>query len=1216
MKSLLQIVLMLSALSVAAQGPWTQVQDESTIARHNGERDVIPEKYDTYTLNFQSLKSAVAVAPMAKIVGAKKARLSLPVGDGIVETFEFVESPAMSPVLSAKFPSIKSYKGISIDNPYNTAYIDFNKSEFRGIVLREGTQVFIDPYYNVADGTYMVYYGNDHVVDTEDLEKTCGVLSYEENLIENPKPEGVYLPKNAGKPHNKSAGIPITHTTYRLAVTATGLWSAQQGNTTESVLEKINTAVNRLNSLFEAELAVKFELIDDNDKLVFFTDKAPLTMFSSESEGRVCLRENTGIINRTVGVNSYDMGHCFTVRCTDGIGGVANLGSVCNATKGNGVSCVGTASLTAFILSVTAHELGHQFTTGHTWGNCPASADQFSGAQNCEPGSGSTIMSYFGTCGSENLAGPESPVFHTCSLIPMNNFLTTGNASTCGEREVSTNTAPVAVIEDEPNIIPISTPFQLTGDATDMENDAMTYVWEQIDGATIAFPLGSPASSAPMFRTFPPSQRKTRNFPRLSSILAGSDTREERLPTYSRDLNFAFTVRDNNPAGGGVTWETIKLEATDAAGPFLVTSPNTLLTASVNEEVTVEWDVANTDGPEVDCQFVDIYFSDDNAQTFTKILSRTENDGQAVVRMPNQLTTTGKIKVKGADNVFFNISRNSIRVVEPTVPSFFVDASESFFEFCLPNSLNVDILGTSFLGYDNDLQLDVVSGLPDGATSTFSQNPMPANGVSTLNIDLSNVLFSDTYTVRVRAVGADADTIYQNITINATGSFLGDVALQEPADDTRGVSIIPEFSWVATPNASSYFLEISSSPDFADENILFAKDMGLENVEDSAIFNLENSSLYFWRVTTFNDCVGSVTTETNIFSTQALNCRLYTADDLPLNISSGAPGIVQSVIDVGETGTVSDVNVNLVKGSHNNLSDVRASIIGPDGTKVILWQGCIAFNRIDAGFDDIASIPNDCPDKNGLKIRPRDTLGVYIGQELQGKWALEIDDRVSGNGGSITDYELELCSATSLSSPEIIFNEVSTVAPGAGTIIENNLLLAEDENNTDEELVFTMMEIPTKGDLIRNGVVMTIGDQFSQRTINNGLIVYKHNGTQEEEDQFTFIVEDGEGGWINRTNFLINVVEGGSTTAVEDIDRAEDYFEIFPNPASDFITIKQLEADNADWNLTFTANGQVVTRQTFKNNTVMNVADLPSGLYLMQLESNGINLAKKISIIK
>ena len=520
------------------------------------------------------------------------------------------------------------------------------------------------------------------------------------------------------------------------------------------------------------------------------------------------------------------------------------------------------------------------------------------------------------------------------------------------------------------------------------------------------------------------------------------------------------------------------------------------------------------------------------------------------------------------------------------------------------------------MGYDNDLQLDVVSGLPDGATSTFSQNPMPANGVSTLNIDLSNVLFSDTYTVRVRAVGADADTIYQNITINATGSFLGDVALQEPADDTRGVSIIPEFSWVATPNASSYFLEISSSPDFADENILFAKDMGLENVEDSAIFNLENSSLYFWRVTTFNDCVGSVTTETNIFSTQALNCRLYTADDLPLNISSGAPGIVQSVIDVGETGTVSDVNVNLVKGSHNNLSDVRASIIGPDGTKVILWQGCIAFNRIDAGFDDIASIPNDCPDKNGLKIRPRDPLGVYIGQELQGKWALEIDDRVPGNGGSITDYELELCSATSLSSPEIIFNEVSTVAPGAGTIIENNLLLAEDENNTDEELVFTMMEIPTKGDLIRNGVVMTIGDQFSQRTINNGLIVYKHNGTQEEEDQFTFIVEDGEGGWINRTNFLINVVEGGSTTAVEDIDRAEDYFEIFPNPASDFITIKQLEADNADWNLTFTANGQVVTRQTFKNNTVMNVADLPSGLYLMQLESNGINLAKKISIIK
>jgi subtilisin-like proprotein convertase family protein len=1214
MKSVFITILSLYALMASAQSPWTHVTDETTIQKHNGERAMIPKAYDTYALDLTSLKSLLSKAPMAQDINGKKARLALPVGDGIVETFEFVESPAMSPVLSAKFPAIKSYKGISLDNPHNTAWIDFSQNEFRGIINKLETKIFIDPYYRVADGNYVVYHSRDEVVDLEDLEKTCGVTSYEQELY-NQKPEGVYLSKNYG--NTKAAGLPVTKITYRFAVTSTGLWTAQQGNSVNAVLARINTAANRLNSIFEPEMAIKFELVDNNDELIFFTNQVPLTPFSSEREGRVCLRENSDVINRTIGQNSYDMGHCFTVRCTDGVAGVANLGSVCNERKGNGVSCVGTSDIGNFMLTVAAHELGHQFTTGHTWGSCPPSQDQFSGQQNCEPGSGSTIMSYFNLCGAENLNAPYSGVFHTCSLIPITNFVNTGDGSTCGNREVVNNSHPDVFILDEPNTIPVSTPFELIGDATDMEDDELTFVWEQIDGGTIAFPLGSPAGSAPAFRTFPPSARKSRVFPRLSSILVGSDNGAERLPTYERELNFALTVRDNNPTAGGINWETIKLDVTEAAGPFVVTTPSVLTTASVNEEVLVEWDVAGTDGPEVDCQFVDIYFSPDNGVTFeTRLLNSTPNDGSAMVRMPNELTTSGKIKVKAADNVFFNINRNTIRVVEPTVPSFFVDAAQSTFEFCLPNSLTVDLAGTSFLGYSNDVQLDIVSGLPAIASHNFSVNPMPADGTSTLSIDMSEVLDGGTYNVVVRAIGADADTIFQNIVIDATGSFLGDVALQTPADDTRGLAVIPEFTWAPSVNASSYLLEISSSPDFSDDNIIYSKNTGLENIEDSALFNLENSTLYFWRVTTFNDCVGSETTPINIFSTQALNCRVFASDDVPLNIPSGPAGSVTSEIDIAESGMVSDVNVELVKGSHNNLADIRASIVSPQGTNVVLWQGCTAFNRIDAGFDDAASIPNDCPDKNGLKIRPRNPLSAFIGQELQGKWLLKIDDVTPGNGGTIDEYQLELCSSTALFSPVIVLNEVADVAPGRGTVIVNSQLLAEDENNEPEELIFTIMEAPARGDLIRNGTIIGVGDQFTQRNIDRGLIVYKHNGTQEEADQFTFIVEDGEGGWVNRTNYNINVIEGGSTTAVEDIERAENYFDIFPNPATDQVTITQLEADNSEWKLTLTANGQLVTQQTFQNGMELNVSDLPTGLYLIQLQSENINVAKKISIVK
>ena len=49
---------------------------------------------------------------------------------------------------------------------------------------------------------------------------------------------------------------------------------------------------------------------------------------------------------------------------------------------------------------------------------------------------------------------------------------------------------------------------------------------------------------------------------------------EEVLPTYSRDLNFRCSVRDNHPTSGGVSWRDVAFKSTDQAGPFLVTSPN------------------------------------------------------------------------------------------------------------------------------------------------------------------------------------------------------------------------------------------------------------------------------------------------------------------------------------------------------------------------------------------------------------------------------------------------------------------------------------------------------------------------------------------------------------------------------------------------------------------------------------------------------------------
>ena len=62
----------------------------------------------------------------------------------------------------------------------------------------------------------------------------------------------------------------------------------------------------------------------------------------------------------------------------------------------------------------------------------------------------------------------------------------------------------------------------------------------------------------------------TRVFPRIQDLLAGTTTIGEHLPTYSRDLTFRLTVRDNRAGGGGVSYDQMAFEVSDVAGPFTV----------------------------------------------------------------------------------------------------------------------------------------------------------------------------------------------------------------------------------------------------------------------------------------------------------------------------------------------------------------------------------------------------------------------------------------------------------------------------------------------------------------------------------------------------------------------------------------------------------------------------------------------------------------------
>ena len=376
------------------------------------------------------------------------------------------------------------------------------------------------------------------------------------------------------------------------------------------------------------------------------------------------------------------------VAVTNGTGGVS--GTVAETVKGTaGVLPVGaTGTVAAFGGAGALNGLGFQVTFGAGLGGVDV-----------------------GQLRLTNLSGASGFVGETAQGGPVENQGFTAVETDNHAPEV---TAPAAFT------IPVRTPFALTGSATDSDGDTLTYMWEQNDrggifgGSTAGTALvNNTKTSGPLFRQFgvaaevsPEDTLKTpspglnavgtdptRVFPDMAQIVANNtnaatgicpagpppptalppqvrDCFSEFLPTSDwvgflgdRTLNLRLTARDGNPGAGGVAFADTRLTLAPAAGPFLVTSPNTAVNYSTGPARTITWDVAGTNAGPVGASEVKISLSVDGGETYPYVLAAaTPNDGSQSVTLPHVGTTEARIRIEAVANVFFDISDADFRI--------------------------------------------------------------------------------------------------------------------------------------------------------------------------------------------------------------------------------------------------------------------------------------------------------------------------------------------------------------------------------------------------------------------------------------------------------------------------------------------------------------------------------------------------------------------------
>jgi hypothetical protein len=629
------------------------------------------KKISVTKVNETALRTYLSTAPLEFHNNGVTLPLAIPLPNGEVETFGLVESPVLSAEQAALHPEIKTYTGNGLKNKKYVVRLSLTALGFNAIVLNvDNDAVYFEHYSKDNSQYYFSYFTRDASTPKHyhPQKAVCGVESSKnDNGSVNLNPH-----RAENTPENNTGA---TLRTYRIAIAATGEFTqthtgANDAAKQTAALSTISEYVNRMNAVYRNELCVSFTLVSGTNVVYPNGGTDPYT----NGNGSALIGENETNLTAVIGLANFDIGHVLGTSLGSGEG-LATSPSLCDTDKARGYTGQGNLAQFGQIFFDQAlfHEIGHQFSMSHSFNSSiPVCTTRRQGTS-VEPGAGATIMSYGFTCGTDNYpnttSGPTTtgPIltFHTASYSQAVTYMGTTIGSSCGTSTVTSNTLPV-VTEPANYTIPKSTPFTLTGSATDANGDALTYCWEGTDIGEVAAPDAATLANTakpPFSRTYEPATTGTRNFPILSAILDGTNqAKGDKLPSVAFAAKHRLTVRDNRSGGGSTVFKEITTTVDATSGPFLETT-NLAASYAGNSSQTITWSVNGTTAAPVSCANVKISLSTDGGTTFpTVLLASTPNDGTESVTLPNTATTTARIKVEAVGNIFFDISNSNFAI--------------------------------------------------------------------------------------------------------------------------------------------------------------------------------------------------------------------------------------------------------------------------------------------------------------------------------------------------------------------------------------------------------------------------------------------------------------------------------------------------------------------------------------------------------------------------
>lgn len=702
-----------------------------------------------YNLNFSGLENKLQGAPHVSEKKASEVILMMPTSFGEKITFKFYENTVIHSNLKKKYPYIKTFVGIGVENPTHRSTLILNNGKIIGS---------IDSYKDPS-----------HFKSFSEIDRNDGILVYSEKIPNQNticKTNSTISEQTREFPECIGSDDPCYPSgtelvTYRFAAMVTEAVNNEVADgTVEGGLTWLIGSVAYVNALYIRDVAFQLQIIENNDELIFTDSNPAPEAFKQDCGGGW---EDIGcelgvvdsVLDARIGSGGWDSGDEERVW---------DYGAVFDTGYPGGLAyCPGPTSAQLPSMWVFSHEVMHNFGSPHN----------YCGEDGIRTSLGGTIMAHRvnDTPNMFSTHSAEWALNYQETVGPYGNWWYHNGSN----QEITNNIIPELILPPENITIPAETPYVLEGNS-DPLNENYTYNWESNDTADEQY------SSDPDAETFllptqgslsapvsPHSRGYRRVFPDMNVLLdneyekygidvyTGVNQIVEKLPFATREMNMRLVVRTNDPYAGSLNHKNLKFFVDGTAGPFRVTSQLDSTLWVVGSEETITWDIANTNNPDgVNCQSVDIAFSLNGDENFDYIFAESiPNSGSYTFTVPPTVSTnSARLMVRANDNIFFDINNGKINIQNGNIPS--MTLSDDVLELILPNdSLSIISFGVTNNGEE---------------ASVLSYNAHVAEKIQ-INVGFNDSLLPDGWTLSSNAecdnpgwfITDDASSTYFNV---------------------------------------------------------------------------------------------------------------------------------------------------------------------------------------------------------------------------------------------------------------------------------------------------------------------------------------------------------------------------------------------------------------------------------------------------------------------